>query len=578
MASPKPASAAARPVAGIAVRAIPGARPARPTPPAVQPTADATLQQGQRQRRGESGRRGRARQRQRPQQGGGRHPEDLQARGRRRVQLRLLEGGRDGEDSPSADGRDDHERAAHHVVLRDGPVAGVAHVASRIPGHAAVIAHHPQPARRNGDAEPLLRRRVAWVEIGLLTERHAVDGDLALPVAAGHVVAGYPDDALDVVVNSRRGAEQPGDRVPQPAEQRRGPSGHRIPGGVAVKYDDVAAMDRAEIIDQLVDQDLVADVERVLHRRRRNEERLDDKTLDEQGQHQGEYQQDGQLHPPRHARPLTPAAPLCFGDRIAAGPGLSGYRTPVAIGVSRHDPGPIPGRPTSERLADTAGPWRPGLAVEAHRFGTRSSAITWRAAMMLTSELARARISVACGQLLAPRVPVVIHRIEPIAGFCQRRCRCGAAADGWCPAPRFLLSSGSTRLLLRGRLATLPDPGTLAAQRPEVVQLGPAYPAPANDLDLVDGRAVHGKGPLHPYAVADLADGEGLPGPAALAPDHHALEDLDPGPASLDDPDVHLQRVSRPELRDVRANLVLLQVGDGGMHGWRFLSSPRARA
>src|SRR6516162_8901115 len=95
------------------------------------------------------------------------------------------------------------------------------------------------------------------------------------------------------------------------------------------------------------------------------------------------------------------------------------------------------------------------------------------------------------------------------------------------PGATFPLSSVSTRQLLRGRLATLPDPGSLAAQRPEVVQLGPAYPAPANDLDPVDGRAVYGKGPLHPYAVADLADGEGLPGPAALAPDHHALEDLD---------------------------------------------------
>src|SRR5690242_9479198 len=143
---------------------------------------------------------------------------------------------------------------------------------------------------------------------------------------------------------------------------------------------------------------------------------------------------------------------------------------------------------------------------------------------------------------------------------------------------RVPLSSGSTRLLLRGRLATLPDPGTLAAQRPEVVELGPADPAPANDLDLVDGRAVHRKGPLHPHAIADLADGEGLPGPAALAPDHYALEDLNPRPASLNDPDVHLQRVSRPEPRDVGAYLRLLQVGNGGVHGWRFLSDPRTRA
>jgi hypothetical protein len=53
-----------------------------------------------------------------------------------------------------------------------------------------------------------------------------------------------------------------------------------------------------------------------------------------------------------------------------------------------------------------------------------------------------------------------------------------------------------------------------------------------------------------------------------LAPDHHTLEDLDSGPVSLDDPDVHLERVSRPEPRDVGANLGLFQVGDGGVHGW----------
>jgi hypothetical protein len=54
-----------------------------------------------------------------------------------------------------------------------------------------------------------------------------------------------------------------------------------------------------------------------------------------------------------------------------------------------------------------------------------------------------------------------------------------------------------------------------------------------------------------------------------LAPDHHTLEDLNPGPVSLNDPDVHLQCVSRPDPRDVGANLGLFQVGDGGVHGWR---------
>src|SRR5215470_10486345 len=135
--------------------------------------------------------------------------------------------------------------------------------------------------------------------------------------------------------------------------------------------------------------------------------------------------------------------------------------------------------------------------------------------------------------------------------------------------PRDSHASGSTRPLVRGGLAALPDPGALPAQGAEVVQLGPAHLAPGHDLDLVDGRAVHRERPLHAHAVADLANCEGLPGTATLAPDHHTLENLDPGPASLNHPDVDLQRVPGPERGDVLADLGPLQVGDGGVHGWR---------
>src|SRR5207302_10682194 len=94
-----------------------------------------------------------------------------------------------------------------------------------------------------------------------------------------------------------------------------------------------------------------------------------------------------------------------------------------------------------------------------------------------------------------------------------------------------------------GLVAALLDAGCLAAQVPQVVQLGTAHPAPGDGLDLVDRRAVHREGPLDAHAVADLADGERLPGPAALAPDHHALEHLDPRAVPLGDPDVNLERV-----------------------------------
>src|SRR2546428_4130161 len=77
----------------------------------------------------------------------------------------------------------------------------------------------------------------------------------------------------------------------------------------------------------------------------------------------------------------------------------------------------------------------------------------------------------------------------------------GAAA----PAPSRPDSLRPTKrwgCLTRRWLAAFPDPGRLATQRAQVVQLGPAHPAPGDDLDLVQGRAVHREGALHAHAVA----------------------------------------------------------------------------
>ena len=144
------------------------------------------------------------------------------------------------------------------------------------------------------------------VQVGLLAERDAVHGDPALRVAAGHVITGQPDDPLDVVVHPGGDAEQPDDRVPELAGQpddrvaglRRA---RRIPRALAVEHDHVAALDRAEVIDELVDQDLVPDVERVLHRRGRDEERLHHVGLDHQHDRQRENEQEEQFRPPGEA-------------------------------------------------------------------------------------------------------------------------------------------------------------------------------------------------------------------------------------------------------------------------------------
>src|SRR5271166_2204026 len=89
------------------------------------------------------------------------------------------------------------------------------------------------------------------------------------------------------------------------------------------------------------------------------------------------------------------------------------------------------------------------------------------------------------------------------------------------------------RCLARRGLAALPDPRGLTAQLPEVVQLCPADLAARDRLDLVDRRAVHRERALDAHPVADLAHGKRLTDPAALTPDHHTLEHLDPGAVAL---------------------------------------------
>src|SRR6202021_93797 len=81
-------------------------------------------------------------------------------------------------------------------------------------------------------------------------------------------------------------------------------------------------------------------------------------------------------------------------------------------------------------------------------------------------------------RVLYPALLFVHHRCEPSAAF---------------------MIGG-----LPGADAAFLDTGSLAAQIAEVVQLGAAHPAVRDDLDLVEGGAVHGKRPLDADAVADL--------------------------------------------------------------------------
>src|SRR5262245_12639621 len=96
----------------------------------------------------------------------------------------------------------------------------------------------------------------------------------------------------------------------------------------------------------------------------------------------------------------------------------------------------------------------------------------------------------------------------------------------------------------------------LADALPQEVQLGPADLAVADDLDLLDPRAVDLERPLHADAAGDPPDGD-RPGDAAAAEPHDgALEHLDPLAVALDDLGRHLDRVTRSDLGQVSAELV----------------------
>jgi hypothetical protein len=217
------------------------------------------------------------------------------------TQSGLVEGRRDRQHLELAGRPHDQERPADHVLLGDRAVTVVgrahglgiavpAQVQARVGGVQPVVPHDPQPPRRHDDVEGILRRLRPGGYVGRLVQRDAVDGDLAAGSAALHVVPGQPDDALDVVDLARCGPEQAADSPEHPAHRvvvtadcqvvaGRGRLDGPVPGSGAVEDDDVAAVDRPQVIHELVDQDLVADQQGVFHRSRRDEERLDHECL-----------------------------------------------------------------------------------------------------------------------------------------------------------------------------------------------------------------------------------------------------------------------------------------------------------
>ena len=165
-----------------------------------------------------------------------------------------------------------------------------------------MVAHHPQPSLRHGDVERGDGRGTAWIQVVGLAERTSVDCDPALRVTALDVVPADPDDPLDqvlLVVGGQQADE--GEAFLELLDD------HRVvlllggllvgqPAARVVEDDDVPALRLgAEPRGELVDQDTVADPDRLLHGAGRDHERLHEERLQDQGYEHRDTDQKGDL-------------------------------------------------------------------------------------------------------------------------------------------------------------------------------------------------------------------------------------------------------------------------------------------
>ena len=158
----------------------------------------------------------------------------------------------------------DEETVAGHDDLAEAPGGAVRGLAVHLPGREGQVLE----------------------DIGL-GEGLTVDEHPSLRIAAGDLVAGESDDALDRVVRVAR--PHSGDVAGQPHrlldEAISGGASGLLPRVSVPEDDDVAAGDG---VVEAVDDDAIADLKRVLHRLRGHSEGLDQEGLDQSDSRDGE--------------------------------------------------------------------------------------------------------------------------------------------------------------------------------------------------------------------------------------------------------------------------------------------------
>src|SRR5215208_1754067 len=126
--------------------------------------------------------------------------------------------------------------------------------------------------------------------------------------------------------------------------------------------------------------------------------------------------------------------------------------------------------------------------------------------------------------------------------------------------------------------AAFPERRGLADSLPQEVQLRPSHLAVADDLDLLDPRAVDLERPLNADPARDPANRDRAGDPTAAQAHDSALEDLDPLAVPLDDLGRDLDGIARRDLREIRSELVGDDLVEDGHEAILFFRRQREAA
>ena len=112
----------------------------------------------------------------------------------------------------------------------------------------------------------------------------------------------------------------------------------------------------------------------------------------------------------------------------------------------------------------------------------------------------------------------------------------------------------------------LRDPGSFPPETPEIIQLGPAHPAPADNLDALYGGGVEGEDTLDSNTGRDLPDHKGLSHTTTPPANADPLKCLDPLFLPFTDAVKNPDRIPGSELWDVLAKLFPLKLSQQIRH------------